>query len=85
MSELEREIATLIIAALRLEIAVADFDPVAPLYGEPLGLDSIDMLEIALAISTQYGVQVRSDDVENEKTFASLRALAAYIAQHRAR
>ena len=55
MSELEREIATLIIQALRLEITVADFASAAPLYGEPLGLDSIDMLEIALAISTQYG------------------------------
>jgi acyl carrier protein len=85
MSELEQEIAALIIQALRLEITVADFDPVAPLYGDPLGLDSIDMLEIALAVSTQYGVQVRADDVENEKTFASLRALASYVAQHRAR
>jgi acyl carrier protein len=84
MSELEQEIAALIIQALRLEITVADFDPAAPLYGDPLGLDSIDMLEIALAVSTQYGVQVRSDDVENEKTFASLRALASYVAQHRA-
>ncbi len=85
MSELEQEIAALIIQALRLEITVADFDPAAPLYGAPLGLDSIDMLEIALAVSTQYGVQVRSDDVENEKTFGSLRALASYVAQHRAR
>ena len=85
MSKLEQEIAALIIQALRLEITVADFDPVAPLYGDPLGLDSIDMLEIALAVSKQYGVQVRADDVENEKTFASLRALASYVAQHRAR
>jgi acyl carrier protein len=79
----ERELATLIIAALRLAISVDDFDAAAPLYGEPLGLDSIDMLEIALAVSKRYGFEIRSEDVENERIFASLRDLARHVEAHR--
>ena len=81
----ERELATLIIAALRLPISVDDFDAAAPLYGEPLGLDSIDMLEIALAISKQYGFEIRADNVENQRIFSSLRELASHVATHRTR
>lgn len=80
---LERELATLIIAALRLPISVDDFAAEAPLYGEPLGLDSIDMLEIALAVSKRYGFEIRSEDVENERIFASLRDLARHVEAHR--
>jgi acyl carrier protein len=79
------KIATSIIEALTLDIGVDAFDPEAPLYGDRFGLDSIDMLEIALVISQRYGFQIRSDDVENEHVFASLRSLAAHVAQHRTR
>jgi len=84
-SALERDVAQLIIDALNLEdMGVADIDPEAPLFGEGLGLDSIDALEIALALSTQYGLKLRSDDTDNQRIFASLRALSKYVAQHRA-
>jgi acyl carrier protein len=84
-NELERELAALIIGALRLEIGVDDFAPDTPLFGDELGLDSIDMLEIALAVSKQYGFEIRADSVDNERIFASLRALAAHVATHRTR
>ncbi|MEZ5592804.1 MAG: phosphopantetheine-binding protein [Gammaproteobacteria bacterium] len=83
-SVLEKEVADLIIEALNLEdMNAADIDPEAPLFGEGLGLDSIDALEIALALSTQYGLKLRSDDSENQHIFASLRALSQYVAEHR--
>jgi acyl carrier protein len=85
MNELERQIATLIVEELRLDVAVDSIDPAAPLYGEGLGLDSIDVLEIALVISQRYGVQLRSDDVENKHIFSSLGALTNYVAQARTR
>ncbi len=77
------ELVQLIIEALNLELQPQDVDPDAPLYGEGMGLDSIDMLEIALVISKRYGFQMRSDNENNQKIFASPRALAAHIAQHR--
>src|ERR1700740_214689 len=80
---LQREVADLIVAALNLDVAATDIDPQAPLYGEGLGLDSIDILEIALVVSKQYGIQLRADSEENEQIFRSLRHLAAYIAAHR--
>ena len=76
----EREIARLIVETLHLEISTEDVDPLAPLFGEGLGLDSIDMLEIALSISRKYGCDLRSED---RAAFASLRALTAHIEQHR--
>jgi acyl carrier protein len=85
LTSLERELAALIVAALRLEITADEIDPAVPLYGDALGLDSIDMLEIALAVSKQYGFDIRSDNVENERIFASLRELASYVAKHRTR
>ena len=81
--DLERELAQLIVAALNLDIGPDKIDPEAPLFGKGLGLDSIDMLEIALAVSKKYGFQLRSDDADNERIYASLRALAAHIEQHR--
>jgi acyl carrier protein len=80
---LVREVAGLIVEALNLEVAPADIDPDAPLYGEGLGLDSIDILEIALVVSKQYGVQLRADSEENERIFGSLRQLADHITAHR--
>ena len=77
------ELVRLIIESLNLEVSADEVDPDAPLYGDGLGLDSIDMLEIALVISKRYGFQMRSDNENNEKIFASPRALAAHIAQNR--
>ena len=81
----ELELAKLIVATLNLEVAPADIDPQAPLYREGLGLDSIDVLELALAISKTYGLQLRSDDENNLKIFSSLRSLNGHIEQHRAK
>ena len=79
----ETELAELIIAAVNLEgVRSADIEPEAPLFGAGLGLDSIDALEIALEVSRRYGLQLRSDDADNRRIFASLRSLAAYIQQH---
>ena len=80
---LQREVADLIVAALNLDIAAAAIEPDAPLYGEGLGLDSIDILEIALVVSKQYGVQLRADSDQNEQIFRSLRHLADHITAHR--
>lgn len=77
------EVAALIVEALNLEVAPADIDPQAPLYGDGLGLDSIDMLEIALVVSKRYGFQLKSDNENNPQIFASLQALAAHIASQR--
>lgn len=76
-------LAQLIVATLNLDIAAADIDPDAPLYGEGLGLDSIDILEIALAVSQNYEVKLRADDENNVQIFASLRSLNTYIRQNR--
>lgn len=80
---LEAEVASLIVSALNLEVAAGEIDPLGPLYGEGLGLDSIDILEIALVISKKYGLQIKAGDKDNIRIFASLRNLAAHIAQHR--
>jgi acyl carrier protein len=79
----ELELAELIVAALNLEMQPSEIDAEAPLYGEGLGLDSIDILELALAISKTYGFKLRSDDEENGKIFSSLRSLTRHIQQHR--
>ena len=80
---LQREIAILFVQALNLEVEPQNIDPEAPLYGEGLGLDSIDILEVALIVSKQYGIQLRADSQENQQIFRSLRHLAKYIAAHR--
>ena len=81
----EAEVARLLVETLNLEIDPTSIDPVKPLFRDGLGLDSIDALEIALAISKQYGFQLRSDDSNNHAIFASLRSLSGYIQQHRIR
>jgi acyl carrier protein len=83
-TEAEHALAELIVAAVNLEdVKPADIDPEAPLFGEGLGLDSIDALELALEISKRYGVQLRADDEENRRIFSSLRALAAHVESQR--
>jgi acyl carrier protein len=76
----EQELAKLIVDSLNLENVTPDaLDPEAPLFGGELGLDSIDALELALAVSRHYGVQLRSDHPDNRTAFGSLRALANHI------
>lgn len=81
----EMEVARLIVSALSLETRPEDIEPEAPLFNAGLGLDSIDALELALAISKKYGVQLRSDDERNHRIFASLRSLTAHIEKNRVR
>ncbi|HHM06006.1 MAG TPA: acyl carrier protein [Gammaproteobacteria bacterium] len=87
-SEQERELAAVLVSALDLDdVDPADIDPQAPLFGvdapDSLGLDSIDALEIALAVAQNYGVQLKADDENNRAIFASLRALSEHIAANR--
>jgi acyl carrier protein len=81
----ERELAQLIVEALNLESTADEIDPAAPLYREGLGLDSIDILEIALTISKRFGFQLQSDDADNIRIFGSLRSLNEHVQQHRTR
>ena len=81
----ERDLAQLLVESLNLEgVEPAQIDPEAPLFNAGLGLDSIDALELALAVSKRYGFQLRSDNDENRRIFASLRALSAHVEQHKA-
>ncbi len=79
----EAELAAIIVETLNLEIAVSEIDPEAPLYGEGLGLDSIDMLEISLVVAQRYGVKLQADDETNADIFRSLRSLSQYIQTRR--
>ena len=80
---LVHEIAGLIVSALNLEVTGAEIDPAAPLYKEGLGLDSIDILEVALVVSKRYGFKLKEDDQDNVKIFRSLNTLAAHVAERR--
>lgn len=83
-SPAERDLAELLVESLNIEGLAPDaIEPEAALFGDGLGLDSIDALELALAISKKYGFQLRSDSDENRRIFANLRALSAHIEQHR--
>ncbi len=82
-TDLQREVAVLLVEALNLDTPPDTIDPQAPLYGEGLGLDSIDILEVALVVSQRYGFQLRSDDEDNVRIFKSLASLADHIAAHR--
>ena len=77
--EMQLEVADLIVRNLNLEMERGAIDPDAPLYDEGLGLDSIDILEIALVVSKKYGLQLRADSEENHDIFRSLRSLTEYI------
>ncbi|MEZ5545139.1 MAG: phosphopantetheine-binding protein [Lysobacteraceae bacterium] len=84
MLALEEDIKTLLIQSLNLEdITPADIDPSAALFGDGLGLDSIDALELGLALQKRFGVTLSSDSSETRKHFASVRALAAFVAANR--
>ena len=77
------EVAELIVSALNLEIAASEIEADAPLYGEGMGLDSIDILEVALVVSKRFGFSLRADNEDNLKIFSSLRSLSDYIAANR--
>ena len=82
----EAELARLIVESLHLEgVRPEDIEPEAPLFGEGLGLDSLDMLELSMAIEQKYAVKLRSDDPDNDKIFATLRSLARHIREQHAR
>jgi acyl carrier protein len=82
-SEFEQEVAQLIVEALNLEdIGATDIDPDDALFGEGLGLDSIDALELALAISQKYSVQLKADDANVQEVFGSLGSLSTYVAEN---
>jgi len=84
-ADLQREVAELMIECLNLEVTADQITPDAPLYGEGLGLDSIDVLEVALTVSKRYGLQLRTDSADNQHIFSSLRSLSDYIASQRTR
>lgn len=84
--ELQREIAQLLVECLNLEdISADEIDPDAPLFGDGLGMDSIDVLEVALSVSKKYGVQLKADSPDNNRIFGSLRQLSDHIAAQRTR
>jgi acyl carrier protein len=80
----EGDLARLIVKTLNPEVQPSEIDPEAALYGEGLGLDSIDILEIAVAVSKEFGVTLRADDKNNRQIFSSLRNLNGYTHLHRA-
>lgn len=80
---LHHQIKQLIIETLALEdITPEDIDPAAPLFNEGLGLDSIDALELGIALQKRYGVTLSADSQESRRHFASVDALAALVAAH---
>ena len=81
--ELQNEVAGLIASALNLDISPEQIAPDAPLYGEGLGLDSIDILEVSLVVSKRFGFQLRSDNADNVRIFSSLASLTQHIAANR--
>jgi acyl carrier protein len=81
--ELQSEVARLIVAALNLDLNPDEIEPDAPLYGEGLGLDSIDILEVALVVSKRFGFQLRADNADNVQIFSSLASLTEHIAAAR--
>ena len=82
---LEKELKELIIEALMLEdLDVEDIADDEPLFVDGLGLDSIDALELAMAIDKKYGVRIKADDEQNKQIFSNVRSLAQFVAQHRA-
>jgi acyl carrier protein len=85
MHPLDDEIKRLLIEALQLDdVTPESIDPLAPLFGEGLGLDSVDALEIVMQLKRRYGIQLSSNSQETRKHFASVRTLAELVAAHRA-
>ena len=84
MQSLEQEIKSLVIEALNLEdVSPADIDTTAPLFVDGLGLDSIDALELGLALQKRYGVELKGDSADTRQHFSSVRALASFVSANR--
>lgn len=83
--DIQSEVASLLVKALNMDIGPDEIDPAAPLYGDGLGLDSIDILEVALAVSKRYGFQLRADAADNVQIFSSLDSLTRHIVEHRSK
>ncbi len=81
--ELQNEIAGLIVSSLNLDVSPEEIQADAPLYGDGLGLDSIDILEVALVVSKRFGFQLRADNADNVKIFSSLSSLTQHIAANK--
>lgn len=81
--ELQNEVAGLIVSALNLDVSPEEIQADAPLYGDGLGLDSIDILEVALVVSKRFGFQLRADNADNVKIFSSLASLTQHIAANK--
>lgn len=82
-TESESELAKLLVETLNLEdVDPGDIEPEEPLFNEGLGLDSIDALELALAITQKYSIQLKADDENMQHAFGTLRTLSAYIEEH---
>ena len=79
LTAMEREIAELVVDALQLEMEPVEIDPKAPLFGDGLGLDSIDALELGVSISKKYQLQIKAEDEQTREIFSSLGALASYV------
>ena len=82
-SEVEQDLAEAMVRVLELEVSADEIDPDAALFGEGLGLDSIDALELSLEVNRRYGVEIKAEDERNERIFASLRTLARHVQEHR--
>ena len=84
MSELHNELKQMIIDVLDLEdIEINEIVDDAPLFVEGLGLDSIDALEIGLALQKQYGIQLKSDSEDTKEHFSSINSLVKLVGSHR--
>ncbi len=79
----ELELCEIIVKTLNLEMAASEVDPMGAIYGEGLGLDSIDILEISLVISKHYGFQLKSDDQNNKAIYQTVRSLCAHVQANR--
>jgi len=83
LDELRQRVAELIVTALNLDVSPEEIGPDTQLFGEGLGLDSIDILEVAMVVSKHFGFQLRSDSEDNERIFRSMQDLAQHIAENR--
>jgi acyl carrier protein len=84
LEETEQKVKEIIVSSLDLEdVSPSDIDTEAPLFGEGLGLDSIDALELGMAIKREFGISFSKDPAENKRVFRSVRALAAHIMEQK--
>lgn len=83
LNKFRHQLSSLIVEALNLDIGPSEIDPDAPLFGDGLGLDSIDALEIALVIQRNYGISITQGEERNKEIFRSLRSLSEFVETNR--